>query len=591
MSALSIKTFQAQCTTVIQKLELKEVVKEAIISAIIADESLPSVVNTPVLIKITVQPCPPGFELSEKGICDCSTSIQRLATCNITSETIQRNITSWIFPGNDSIMISDNCPFDYCNDDAFSIDNPNEQCNYERSGVLCGDCLPGYSLTLGSNECHNCTEKVWQLPIIVLGCFLAGVGLVALLIGLNLTVSMGTINGFIFFVNIVKIYEPIFRSDRFYSLVRLTISWVNLDLGIPSCFIRGMSTCQKIGLQFAFPLFLLSIVVLIIVICKAGQWSGLSSIRVVRLLSGKVSLLIGSKAVPVLATLLLLSYTKFLRTTILILHKATIVVADCDQNASMSKCENFTVWYVDGNVNYTSGCHSVLFGIGVGVFAPFLILFTLFLLLFPLMERYLPGIKCWSSWHMRLKPWYDAYGGPYKDKYRSWTGVLLLARCVLALFAALDNDQVAILSVLAWVCLFIMSILSFVRVYKIEFLNALEMMYLVCLLLLGLFFAPNDVQSVEGNVVQLMVICSLACIASFHVYQFLIKHRSFIVRLEQTARQKYKTLWKKMAQKQVQVADNPNADDKSVTSTVVGLSSVRFTELREPMLLHVNEQL
>ena len=62
---------------------------------------------------------------------------------------------------------------------------------------------------------------------------------------------------------------------------------------------------------------------------------------------------------------------------------------------------------------------------------------------------------------MRLKPWYDAYGGPYKDEYRSWTGVLLLARCLLALFAALENDQVAILSVLAWVCLCMRHVNSF----------------------------------------------------------------------------------------------------------------------------------
>ena len=210
------------------------------------------------------------------------------------------------------------------------------------------------------------------------------------------------------------------------------------------CASKGWSTV-------CLPLFLLRIVVLIIVICKAGQWRGLSSIRFVHLLSGKVSLLIGSKAIPVLATLLLLSYTKFLRTTILILHKAIIVVTECNSNASASKCENLTVWYVDGSVNYISGCHSVLFGIGVEVFSPLLIIFTSFLLLFPLKDRYLPRIKLWRSCHMRLKPWYDAYGGNYKDKYCLWTGVLLLGRCVLTLFAALKNDPVANFVVLAWV--------------------------------------------------------------------------------------------------------------------------------------------
>ena len=189
---------------------------------------------------------------------------------------------------------------------------------------------------------------------------------------------------------------------------------------------------------------------------------------------------------------------------------------------------------------------------------------------------------------MRLKPWYDAYGGPYNDKYRSWTGVLLLARCVLAIFAALENDDDANLSVLAWVCLFVMSILSFVRVYKIGLLNALEMMYLVCLLLLALFFAPKDIQGTEGDVVQLMAICSLGCIVSFHIYECL-KHRSFVLRLKQTAKQIYKTLRKETAQNQI--ANNDDADEKPVTRTIIAFSSLRVTELREPLLLQANEQL
>ena len=90
-----------------------------------------------------------------------------------------------------------------------------------------------------------------------------------------------------------------------------------------------MTACQKIGLQFAFPLYLLSIVVMIIVVCKAGQWPVFSSI--IRIVSGKVSLLIGNKTVPVLSTLFLLSYTKFLRTSILIIHSAIVIKTNCTE--------------------------------------------------------------------------------------------------------------------------------------------------------------------------------------------------------------------------------------------------------------------
>ena len=157
-----------------------------------------------------------------------------------------------------------------------------------------------------------------------------------------------------------------------------------------------MTACHKIGLQFAFPVYLLSIVVVIIVVCNLGQCRGFSSFRFVRLLSGKTSSLIGSKAVTVLATLFLLSYTKILRTTILILHSATVIATDCDENQSSSDCENLTVWYVNGSMAYKTHCHGILFWVAVGIFSPFLVLFTSFLLFFPLMEKHLSRFRCWD---------------------------------------------------------------------------------------------------------------------------------------------------------------------------------------------------
>ena len=79
---------------------------------------------------------------------------------------------------------------------------------------------------------------------------------------------------------------------------------------------------------------------------------------------------------------------------------------------------------------------------------------------------------------MRLKPLYDAYGGPYKDEYRSWTEVLLVVRCLLALFTAFKNNPLDNINVLAWVCLFLISLISLTMVYKNFLLNTLEIIYL-----------------------------------------------------------------------------------------------------------------
>lgn len=67
-----------------------------------------------------------------------------------------------------------------------------EQCHYNRTGILCGSCPKGWSVVLGSSECHECSS-VWLL--LILPFALAGVLLVVVIHFLNLTVTMGTVSG------------------------------------------------------------------------------------------------------------------------------------------------------------------------------------------------------------------------------------------------------------------------------------------------------------------------------------------------------------------------------------------------------------
>ena len=95
-----------------------------------------------------------------------------------------------------------------------------------------------------------------------------------------------------------------------------------------------MDACQKVGLQFAFPLYLLLLVLLIVAVCRCGQWVGLRSLPWFVELSDRTTRMMGSKIVPVLATLLLLSYTKVIGTIILIYQKANIKVYQPNSSVS-----------------------------------------------------------------------------------------------------------------------------------------------------------------------------------------------------------------------------------------------------------------
>ena len=121
--------------------------------------------------------------------------------------------------------------------------------------------------------------------------------------------------------------------------------------------------------------------------------------------------------VPVLSTLLLLSYTKLIRNVILAMYMTRV---SCDTASN-----ELAVWSLDGNIAYFSSCHLPLFIVALLVLIFLIIPYTLFLVVSPFIEAYLTGYKCFR-WVNRLKPVMDAYGGPYCDKFRVWTGFMLL---------------------------------------------------------------------------------------------------------------------------------------------------------------------
>ena len=469
--------------------------------------------STTLTIPFSILHCPIGFTYTH-GICTCSSSITaENVTCHIDTLQISHKGQLWIGPYNTSITFSADQPNHHniclineqcllCNPTnvSFMLNDTDPQCQQHKSGTLCGSCTTGYSLVLGSNECMECTTN-YNIALVILFAFM-GIALVVLLIVLNLTVSVGTINGLLFTANIIKLYQPVFLGNQipvpFFSQI---ISWLNLDFGIKICFYNGMDRYVKEWLQFVFPFYVWAIIIVIILICRV---------------SSKVSKLVGSNAVPVLATLLLLSCTKLLRTIVTVLHKRDIIF----------HCQNFshqlTVWYEDPTLQYAKGKHLYLFSFALIVLVIFCLPYTLFILLNPLFEKYLTKYRL-CSFLYKIKPVLDAYSGPMKDKYRVWSGLLLVARIPVLLAVTFAENLTQFRSLLLSILLSVLVVIltCFQRVYNNPLHNFIDTWFIFMLTaMVALAIASDSVRytTIWYNVSIGVFTCSFIAIIGYHLY-------------------------------------------------------------------------
>ena len=165
-------------------------------------------------------------------------------------------------------------------------------------------------------------------------------------------------NGLIFYANVVQANRSIFFPLGETNILTVFIAWLNLDLGIETCFYDGMDAYAFTWLQFLFPLYVWILIGLIIIASRYSK---------------KIAQSLGNNPVPTLATLFLLSYSKILR---------NILAALSVTNLEYPNSEKLPVWIYDGSVPFFRRADHIVLDQVIFVILVFLLLFLPYTLLF-----------------------------------------------------------------------------------------------------------------------------------------------------------------------------------------------------------------
>lgn len=476
--------------------------------------------------------CPLGFSLySVLGSCQCSKALQRFSkknqfynyNCYIKSQSFPRPTglytNGWAgLTANKEFAISATCVVGLCTTEKnlkyfYSVDesttlllkdfnqptNNYSVCAEGLEGPLCGKCKRGLTRVFGSLNCISCSNSKLNYWAIISLLFVGGLASVVVSYTLNLTLSAGTINGVLFYANVVNINLSnllLVSSTSAVSIAQMIgamfISILNHSVIVPVCFKDDLSEVWKTGLNLVYPYFLLSIVIIIIIVSRYSTW-----------LSNKTS----HSSVQVLVTVVHISISILL----------PVFFKTFSSELLYTEHRTQRVWLYDGSINFLQDSeHCILAVIVTIAVLPLFSAYTLFLIF----GKYL--IKYSSKFNLHLRQFYEAIHAPYRVGREQWFAVRLLLLMIICALPLLHNVALEYMYMISGllVGLFLIGHLLF-HPYKTKALNILDNWVVLNLAVayLAVVIWPNNIEiAIHILVLSIFsILCTSTGILVYHV--------------------------------------------------------------------------
>ena len=413
----------------------------------------------------TFTDCPALWELDHDDqhdvyTCKINKQLGRIINCYsdnnplllVESQECQLDSVISLIPGyclsknNKYYIIIGNCPLGFSNlslmYEIAHIENENF-CRYLRSGRLCGDCV-GYGIPINSFylECVDCTRQS-HVPGWVVFIILQMIPLtimIILIIVLNVKLTIGSANGFLFYNQIMSLVFPsgsypawIMNTTIFQYTVEDVISsfytgvhvnqlsflpytiW-NLDfinsLGsfLPICITPHMTAVGVISFWYLialYPLVLLLLLYVWIIMYEKGFRCVVYITRPIHRLLARFWRIfdIEPSFIYSIASIYVLCFTQF---TVI-----SVKLLQFSKWESVNNSDTGLAFYYDGTLDYF-GRHHIFYGImAIIIFILVVLLPTLYLVLYPFkwFHRLLDFCKLRREGLIAVS---DVFTGPYK---------------------------------------------------------------------------------------------------------------------------------------------------------------------------------
>ena len=462
---------------------------------------------------VELLPCPPGYYFStsdSRPSCRCSSTVNEQAFLGITkcnpdnfTAVIESGYWAGYYKDSGDLYIAV-CPYEFCNvhtefRQAYSLPNTSSSANLSsficspgREGVVCGECVEGYSVHYHSRR-FNCREDdkcSYGIVFYMISELIPVFVFFTLVIIFDISFTSGASNGLVFFSQMVIILplgfyrydlKPAVYLQTGYNLFYriFSIDFFSSE-ALSFCLFRGATVMDVLAFQYITILFAFMLVIAVVLCIKHCTCCNKLCTDLKKKMTATTSVLHGLSAFTVIC------YAKCIQTSFFILRQTTL------QGAGLKEGPSVTFY---GGMDYLQGKHipyAILAIVSLGTIA---VIPPILLLVYPSTLKVLE--LCRLNEHRlvtailrvtrisTLMPMFDVFQGCFKNNFRFFSGLYFFYRMAILIPFAFSDSQFQYAIIAELLLLVMLGTHSIAQPYKLKAHNIIDGLLLLDLAIIN----------------------------------------------------------------------------------------------------------